>query len=239
MSWLVVLLGMAAVVLWRRRRVGERVDPRRELAAAAMHLGRAVRDGASLPEALGRTATHTRGPVADGLHRAAEAIERGVSVDSALAGWAGSASSGGAVAAAGVSGASGSGRAGGSGRGGGRPRRRAAPAPEEVQLLAAAARFGQASGGDLATAFEGVAVALLDRAEVADESAALCSQARASTVVLCGLPALGVAIFSAVDHRVPAALVGTGAGRLCLVAAVALDGAALWASDRLVSRAVA
>src|SRR5690606_16715800 len=92
-----------------------------------------------------------------------------------------------------------------------------------VRLFVAACRFGHEQGGDLAAALDGAAVSLLDQDELADEARALASQARTSAGVLVALPVLGAAGFSILDPRVARTLVGTGAGRACLVLGVALD----------------
>lgn len=90
-------------------------------------------------------------------------------------------------------------------------------------LLVAACRLGHAEGGDLKTALDGVATALLDRVEVADETRALTSQARMSAGVLALLPVFGAAGFSLLDSRVAAMLFTTRPGALCLSVGVCLN----------------
>lgn len=111
-------------------------------------------------------------------------------------------------------------------------------ADRSVDLFVSACRFGHAEGGDLASALDGAAVALLDGVEVADEARALSTQARSSATVLVLLPLLGAAGFSALDPAVATTLVGTGVGRLCLSVGLALDAAGAWAMSGMVRRAL-
>jgi Flp pilus assembly protein TadB len=70
---------------------------------------------------------------------------------------------------------------------------------------------------------------LRHRLDAVAEAHALSAQARLSAVVVGAAP-LGYLAFSAmVDARAVTALVGTGVGRVCLVAGLALEAlAALW-----------
>ena len=170
-----VLLGALLVETLRRR--GGRQSPedvRRDLAMAAVHMARALRDGANLAEALACTAGQHRGPLGEVLKRSSDAIVRGTSIDEALSELAESGSRGTVAGTRVLDG-------------------------EGLALVSVAARFGLSTGGDVAAAFDGVATALLDSAETSEEMAALVSQARASTIVLCVLPVLGVALFAAVE----------------------------------------
>ncbi|HTO00248.1 MAG TPA: type II secretion system F family protein [Microthrixaceae bacterium] len=107
-----------------------------------------------------------------------------------------------------------------------------------LDLLVAACRLGHAEGGDLKAALEGVAAALLDRIEVADETRALTSQARTSAYVLAVLPALGAAGFSVLDPQVADVLFTSPAGLACLLVGVTLNLLGAWCLKRLVRTAL-
>jgi tight adherence protein B len=113
-----------------------------------------------------------------------------------------------------------------------------APVPEDVALVVAAARFGNRQGGDVAGALESVALTLLDRAELAEETAALSSQSRASVAVLGLLPLLGGTLLASMDPEVARVLLTTSLGWVCLLLATILDGAAVVVSELLVRRAL-
>lgn len=107
-----------------------------------------------------------------------------------------------------------------------------------VDLLVGACRFSVGHGPALVGALDGVASALLDRVEVADEVAALASQARTSTAVLIALPPVGGALFGLLDPGYLQVLTTTTVGRGCLVVGTALDLLGARLSTTLVSRAV-
>ena len=89
--------------------------------------------------------------------------------------------------------------------------------------MAAALEVAATVGGRSAAALEGLAAGLRDRHDTQREAAALSAQARVSALVV-GLAPLGSLAFSVLaDRRVPAALVGTGPGRICLAAGIGLD----------------
>jgi tight adherence protein B len=100
------------------------------------------------------------------------------------------------------------------------------PGPE-VAVVATALEVASSVGGAVAGPLEGLASGLRDRIEGARELRAQSAQARLSTWVvgLAPLGALGLSLLS--DPRVFAALVGTGAGRACLVAGVGLEALAV------------
>lgn len=210
---LVVVAAVGLMVRRRRLRRGSVVDDRRELAMVAIHVARSMRQGASLPLALEQAAGRHQGPVGDALERASGSMRRGVDVDEALAQLC-------------------------PGRHG-QPRRLARRGDTPLSLFGTAARFGFATGGDVAAALEGVAKTLLDRAELAEETAALVSQAQTSAVVLCALPVVGLAVFGAMDPATAGELVTTPEGLICLGVAAGLDLCAWVVSRRLVDRAVA
>ena len=108
-----------------------------------------------------------------------------------------------------------------------------------VELLVAACRFSRGRGVALVAALDGVAAALVDRIELDDEVRALTSQARTSATVLVALPLIGVTVLAAVDPSFAGVVLGSGAGRACLVVGVVLDGLGAVVSNRLVTRAVA
>lgn len=107
-----------------------------------------------------------------------------------------------------------------------------------VELLVAACRFSRDGGAGLDAALDGVAAALVDRIEVADELRSLASQARTSTAVLVALPPVGAALFALLDPGFAPTLLTTPAGRVCLVLGGSLDLAGAWASKSIAARAL-
>lgn len=107
-----------------------------------------------------------------------------------------------------------------------------------VELFVAAARIGHAQGGQLATAMDGVAIALSDRGELQAEARAQSAQARLSVRVLVGLPVVGLASFAVVEPRVVSTLLGTPVGLACLVTGTSLDVAGAVVASRIVARAL-
>jgi tight adherence protein B len=100
-----------------------------------------------------------------------------------------------------------------------------------VAAVAAALEVAVGAGGPAAPALDGLAAGLRDRRDVDDEVAALSAQARLSAIVVGAAPLVLLALSLLVDPRVAPTLVGTGAGRGCLLTGVALEGAAaLWMS---------
>jgi tight adherence protein B len=102
------------------------------------------------------------------------------------------------------------------------------PAPA-VRLVAGALSVAGSVGGPSAGAVEGLARSLRDRAATQAEATALSTQARLSALVV-GLAPIGFLLFSAVtDPASVGTLVGSGAGRLCLLGGIALElAAAAW-----------
>ena len=107
-----------------------------------------------------------------------------------------------------------------------------------VLALVHACRFASEHGGDLAVALDGVSVAIGDRLEVTDETAALAAQVRTSTAVLASLPAIGAVLLALVDPAVAHTLLATPVGAVCVAVAVILDGVGLAVSRWLVSRSL-
>lgn len=107
-----------------------------------------------------------------------------------------------------------------------------------LRALAVACRFGHAQGGDPAPALDGVATALQDAVEVAEESDALLAQSRASITALVALPPFGAALFAAVDPAVGALLLRSRSGAACLAVGVGLDLAGAGTARLLVRRAL-
>lgn len=208
----VAVAGLAAgsLAIWRRRitrSAGSEPDPRRELISVALHLARGARAGMTTADAIVEAAGRADGVVQRQLRSVCSRMDRGSGLEGSLRAWSREATGGAA--------------------------RRGAPDPDDVSLLTAAAAFAEGHGSGLAEAFEGVAAALVDRAELVDEVAALTSQARASVAVLCALPVLGLALVGAIDPAVPAALVSTRVGLASLAAAIGLDVAAVLLGVRL------
>lgn len=107
-----------------------------------------------------------------------------------------------------------------------------------MELVVAACRFSEGGASGLDAALDGVAAALVDRIEVADELRALASQARTSAAVLIALPLVGATLFALLDPGFAPVLFRTAAGRVCLVLGVSLDGAGAWASRAITARAL-
>jgi tight adherence protein B len=107
---------------------------------------------------------------------------------------------------------------------------------DALDLLASAGRLAAADGGDLAGALEAAAVAAIDRVEVADEAAALATQARTSALVLGLLPAFGSALFCLLDPAVARTLLTTSAGWACLVVGMGANLAGVVALRAITSR---
>lgn len=102
------------------------------------------------------------------------------------------------------------------------------PGPDGA-VVTAALEVAHSVGGGVAGPLEGLAAGLRDRIDGARELRAQSAQARLSAWVvgLAPLGALGLSLLS--DHRVVAALVGTAAGRGCLLAGAGLEAlAAAW-----------
>lgn len=95
---------------------------------------------------------------------------------------------------------------------------------EDVSLLVAACRLGSSEGGNLVVALDGVSAALHDALELADEAAALTSQARTSALVLAILPFIGLVMFATLEPAVGSFVIGSPTGWLLLTIGVLLDG---------------
>jgi tight adherence protein B len=99
----------------------------------------------------------------------------------------------------------------------------------DVRAVAGALAVAETLGGRSAHALDGLAASLRDRIGAAAEARSLSAQARMSAVVVGAAP-LAYLVFSAlVDPGSVGLLVGTAAGRVCLVAGLLLEAAgALW-----------
>jgi tight adherence protein B len=109
----------------------------------------------------------------------------------------------------------------------------------DVRAVAGALAVAESLGGRSAHALDGLAKSLRDRLGAAAEARSLSAQARLSAVVV-GASPLAYLVFSAVvDPRSVGQLVGTGAGRVCLVLGLLLEAvAALWMRRILTSAEV-
>ena len=98
-----------------------------------------------------------------------------------------------------------------------------------VEVAAGALALSATVGGPVADALDGLASSLRDRLAVIAESRALSAQARYSAWVI-GLAPVGYLASSAVvDPRTLGLLIGTNAGRLCVLAGAGLEAmGALW-----------
>lgn len=98
--------------------------------------------------------------------------------------------------------------------------------------------LGAQGGGEEARALDSAAEAMRDRAAVRSEAQAQASQAKASAVVM-GLAPLAFAGLTILGGGPSGAfLLGTFAGRACLIAALAMDATGLWWMRRLIDGAV-
>jgi tight adherence protein B len=98
-----------------------------------------------------------------------------------------------------------------------------------VAATAAALEVAVGAGGPAARALDGLAAGLRDRHDAAAEVAALSAQARLSAIVVGAAPVISLALSLLVDPRVAPTLIGTGPGRACLLAGIAMEGlAGLW-----------
>jgi tight adherence protein B len=98
-----------------------------------------------------------------------------------------------------------------------------------VRAAAGALAVAATIGGRAAEALDGLAASLRERLGATAEARALSAQARLSAVVVGGAPLAFLLFNAVVDPSSVAALVGTGAGRVCLVAGLGCEGlAALW-----------
>jgi tight adherence protein B len=106
----------------------------------------------------------------------------------------------------------------------------------DVRAVAGALAVAETLGGRSAHALDGLAASLRDRIGAAAESRSLSAQARLSAIVV-GASPLAYLVFSAlVDPGSVGLLVGTGAGRVCLVLGLLLEAlAALWMRHILAS----
>ncbi|MCZ7627823.1 MAG: type II secretion system F family protein [Microthrixaceae bacterium] len=207
-------VGLAALLLKRRsERRSEGSDPRRVLGSVAATLARGVSAGMTPAESLSAAADRFGGVVGEHLRAMRHLLARGVTLDQALLDWVDRTREC---------------------RAGPFTRQRH-PDPDDVELLVSAIRFSEPQGAGLIEAFEGVAVALMDRAELDSEVRALTSQAWASVSVLCSLPAVGLVMVGAIAPSVLGVLVGTRLGVACLGVAVVLDAAAVCLARRLVA----
>lgn len=212
---LAVLTVGVAVVVRRRRTAGtaDGSDPRRVLGSVAANLARGVSAGMTPAESLSVAADRFDGPVGEQLSCLRDGLARGVALDRALLDWVVKARA----------------------RSGRLINRKRAPDPDDVELLVCAIRFSEPHGAGLIEAFEGVAVALVDRAELDSEVRALTSQAWASVAVLCSLPVVGLVMVGAIAPSVLGVLAGTRFGLLCLGAAAAMDVGAVMLARRFVA----
>ena len=174
-------------------------DLEAHLPAAAAQVGRDLRAGASLLDALERVAVAGGGPLHLDLRRVVGAARRGVPLAVVLDGW------------------------------------RRARQSEPVTLFVVACRFVHRHGGATAPALDGVATALSDRLEVADELRSLTAQARLSAWVLAALPVVGTLGFSLLDPGVARVLLTTPAGWVCLAVGGALESGGVVVVRRLVA----
>lgn len=102
-----------------------------------------------------------------------------------------------------------------------------------LDQFVAAVLLGAELGSRAAPAFEAVAAALRDQAEVADEVRALTTQSRASATLLTGLPPLACTGLAVIEPATAGFLFRSSAGLACVGTAAALVAAGWWWMDRL------
>jgi tight adherence protein B len=99
----------------------------------------------------------------------------------------------------------------------------------EVRAAAGALHLSIAIGGASAAALDGLAATLRVREASRRDAVALSAQARVSAIVVGAAPIVFLLFGSATDPRTLGTLLGTGAGRACLVVGLALEAlGALW-----------
>jgi tight adherence protein B len=108
------------------------------------------------------------------------------------------------------------------------------PGAEGLRGLAACWRVAVDRGAGLAAGLERVENALRAERERRGELRAGCAGARATAVLLAGLPAVGLLFGWALGAQPLRVLLHTGAGLLCLGAGAALETAGLWWASRIV-----
>jgi Flp pilus assembly protein TadB len=212
----VLLVAVFALVLVRRRGGRDREDLR-DLAASAGAMARDLRQGAGLNQAVIDAAEAGRDPDPDREPAALEVLANHLrsggtlegSVDSWIAAW--NASCRGNTASGQIR-------------------------TDDLELVGNALRMGQRFGGDTPAALDAVASTLTQRADLADETAALTSQAKASMWTLCALPVVAAGVFATVDPGVGNTLVGTTVGRVCLAVGLTLEAASFLVARTIVNR---
>ena len=103
-----------------------------------------------------------------------------------------------------------------------------------VAAAAAALQVTACAGGPAAPALDGLAAGLRDRHDAVGEAAALSAQARLSAIVVGGAPAVSLAFSLLADRRVAPTLIGTAAGRACVLAGLTLQALAAFWMHRIV-----
>jgi tight adherence protein B len=99
----------------------------------------------------------------------------------------------------------------------------------DVRAVAGALAVAESFGGRSAHALDGLAKSLRDRLAAAAEARSLSAQARLSAIVVGASPLVYLVFSALVDPGSVGQLVGTGAGRVCLVLGLILEATAtLW-----------
>jgi tight adherence protein B len=105
------------------------------------------------------------------------------------------------------------------------------------QLTVAALSLGRSTGGNRATALEGVARTIRERQALGDEVRVQSAQARLSAMVVGAAP-VGFAVLACfTDHRTARFLFMTAIGWLCTLVAITLNAVGAWWMATLVRRA--
>jgi tight adherence protein B len=108
---------------------------------------------------------------------------------------------------------------------------------EPLRLLAGCWRIGVDRGGMLASVIEGLADSLRDEQSHRDDIALQLSGPRATARLLAVLPALGLAMATALGARPWEFLFGSMPGAACLALGLGLDAVGLWWTSRLATSA--
>jgi tight adherence protein B len=111
------------------------------------------------------------------------------------------------------------------------------PGCEGLRLLAGCWRIGVERGGLLTNAIEGLAEALRDEQSHREEVLLQLAGPRATARLLAALPALGLAMATALGAHPLSFLLTTPPGALCLILGCGLDALGLWWTSRLATAA--
>lgn len=208
----------------RRRRVidtafgdGGRRPRATSLPDALDAMCRFLRAGHSVPAALAAAAGECCGPIAVQWSDLVASVSSGADLGDAVRAWGARSSGHRSVTKS--------------------RRRRATPSRSDEALAAAAISIGVAFGGPRADAIEAVAQTLRERASLGAQLRGFAAQARLSAIVISLAPLVFMSITVASDAASREVMLGSSAGRACLVVGVTLDGIGWWWMGRITAHA--